>query len=144
MDILLTDIGYWHWLVFGAILIIIEIFAFSTFFLWMGISSIIVGILLSFNPTMSGNTQLLIFAVLSISSIYISKKFFKVKTTDTQLNERASRHIGSIYIVAELTNDGAKVKVDDSLWLAKGCEMSVGKKVKVVSVDSTTLIVEDV
>jgi len=142
MEILFTNVDFWHWLIFGSVLIIIEIFAWSTFFLWMGVSAIMVGALLKVNPDLSGNTQLLIFAFLSVSTIYIAKKFFKVETVDTQLNERSFRHIGNIYTVAEVTNNGAKVQVGDSLWLATGADMVVGQKVKVVDTDSTTLIVE--
>ncbi|RUM79303.1 MAG: hypothetical protein DSZ14_02195 [Candidatus Thioglobus sp.] len=144
MEALFADFDFWHWLVLGLALIIIELFAWSTFFLWMGISAVVVGILLYLSPNMSWEMQLLIFAFLSIVTIYAVKKLFKVKTIDTQLNERASRHIGNVYTVAELDNNGAKVKVGDSLWLAKGCDMIIGQQVKVVGTDSTTLIVEEI
>jgi len=143
MEMLFANIDFWDWLIFGTVLVIIEMFAASTFFLWMGVSAIVVGIILKIIPTISGNMQLLIFAFLAVSSIYIVNKFFKVETVDTQLNERSSRHIGNIYTVVELSNDGAKVKVGDSLWLARGCEMSIGQKVKVIDTDSATLIVEE-
>ncbi len=39
---------------------------------------------------------------------------------------------------------GAKVKVGDSLWLTKVCDMVIGQQVKVVGTDSTTLIVEEI
>jgi membrane protein implicated in regulation of membrane protease activity len=32
--------------------------------------------------------------------------------------------------------------VGDSLWLAKGCDMHIGQRVKVIDTDSVTLIVE--
>ena len=144
MEALFVDFDFWHWLVLGLALIIIELFAWSTFFLWMGISAVVVGILLYLSPNMSWETQLLIFSFLSIVTIYLAKKFLKVETIDTQLNERASRHVGNIYTVAELDNNGAKVKVGDSLWLAKGCDMVIGQQVKVVGTDSTTLIVEEI
>lgn len=144
METLLAYFDFWHWLVLGLALIIIELFAWSTFFLWMGISAVFVGMLLYLFPGISWEMQLLIFAFLSIVSIYIAKKFFKVETIDSQLNERASRHIGNVYTVTELDNSTAKVKVGDSLWLAKGCKMVVGQQVRVVGTDSTTLIVEEV
>ncbi|HIL42999.1 MAG TPA: NfeD family protein [Gammaproteobacteria bacterium] len=143
MEMLFSNIDFWDWLIFGTVLVIVEMFVASTFFLWMGVSAIIVGIILKIIPTISGNLQLLIFAFLAVSSIYVANKFFKVETVDTQLNERSSRHVGNIYTVVELSGDGAKVKVGDSLWLARGCEMSIGQKVKVVDTDSTTLIVEE-
>lgn len=142
MEGLFTNIDFWDWLIFGFVLIIFEMFVWSTFLLWMGISAIVVGLLLILDPNLSGSVQLLVFAFLSVSSIYIANKFFKVKTVDAQLNERSGRHIGNVYTVAEVTDNGAKVQVGDSLWLATGTDMVVGQKVKVVDTDSTTLIVE--
>ena len=66
MEALFADFDFWHWLVLGLALIIIELFAWSTFFLWMGISAVVVGILLYLSPDMSWEMQLLIFAFLSI------------------------------------------------------------------------------
>ena len=43
---LLAGLEFWHWLVLGVVLATIEIFAPGVFFLWLGISAGIVGILL--------------------------------------------------------------------------------------------------
>ena len=72
METLFSNIDFLDWLILGAVLIIVEIFVCSTFFLWMGISAVIVGIFLKINPELSSNTQLLTFAFLSVSSIYIA------------------------------------------------------------------------
>lgn len=142
MEAFFANIDYWHWLVFGLILIIIELFAWSTFFLWIGISAIMVGILSKLFPSLSWQIQLLLFSGLSIVSIFLAKKYFPVKTIDNELNVRAKRHIGNSYTVVSNDEHGTKIKVGDSLWLAKGCDMHIGQKVKVIGVDSVTLIVE--
>jgi hypothetical protein len=142
MEAFFANIDYWHWLVFGLILIIIELFAWSTFFLWIGISAIMVGILSKLFPSLSWQIQLLLFSGLSIVSIFLAKKYFPVKTIDNELNVRAKRHIGNSYTVVSNDEHGTKIKVGDSLWLAKGCDMHIGQKVKVIDVDSVTLIVE--
>jgi inner membrane protein len=142
MEVFFESINYWHWLVFGLALIIIELFAWSTFFLWMGVSAIMTGIVSKIIPELSWQIELLLFAALSLASIFLAQKYFPVRTIDNELNSRAERHIGNSYTVVSNDENGAKVKVGDSLWLAKGFDMQIGQKVKVVDTDSVTLIVE--
>ena len=142
MEAFFANMDYWHWLVFGLVLIIIELFAWSTFFLWMGVSAMMTGIVSKILTDLSWQFELLLFSALSIISIFLAKKYFPVKTIDNELNARAARHIGNSYTVVANDENGAKVKVGDSLWLAKGCDMQIGQKVKVVDTDSVTLIVE--
>ena len=142
MEAFFVNMDYWHWLVFGLALVIIELFAWSTFFLWMGVSAMMTGIVSKIMPDLSWQLELLLFSILSIVSILLAKKYFPVKTIDNELNARAARHVGNIYTVVSNDENGAKVKVGDSLWLAKGCGMQIGQKVKVVDTDSATLIVE--
>ncbi len=140
MEVIL-DINYWNWLVAGLIFIIIELFTWSVFFLWMGVSSLTVGILVYFFPALDWRIQFVLFAMLSIISIYLARRLFVTTNERNSLNNRANIHIGHIYTVAEVGDNYAKVYVDDSLWLAKGCEMKIGQKVKVIDTRSATLIV---
>jgi membrane protein implicated in regulation of membrane protease activity len=39
------DIFYWHWIVFGLVLITAELFATLFVMIWLGLASIVVGIL---------------------------------------------------------------------------------------------------
>jgi hypothetical protein len=142
MEAFFANMDYWHWLVFGLALIIIELFAWSTFFLWIGVSAMMTGIVSKIIPDLSWQLELLLFSALSIVSILLAKKYFPVKTIDNELNARAARHIGNSYTVVSNDENGAKVKVGDSLWLAKGCDMQIGQKVRVIDTESTTLIVE--
>ena len=80
---------------------------------------------------------------IALSSFHIfSKKYFPVKTVDDELNINAKSHIGKECTVVSIENSIVKVRLGESLWFAKGCEMIVGQKVQIVDVDSSTLIVE--
>lgn len=142
MEAFFANMDYWHWLVFGLALIIVELFAWSTFFLWMGVSAMMTGIVSKIMPDLPWQLELLLFSALSIVSILLAKKYFPVKTIDNELNVRAARHIGNSYTVVSNDENGAKVKVGDSLWLAKGFDMQIGQKVRVIDTDSVTLVVE--
>lgn len=142
MEILLDNLNYLHWLVFGLALIIVELFLWSMFLLWIGASAITISIVFYLYPEVSWGLQVLSFILLSVVSTFLAKKYFPVKTVDDELNINAKGHIGKECTVASIENSIVKVRLGESLWFAKGCEMSVGQKVQIVDVDSSMFIVK--
>ena len=142
MEMLLDNLNYLHWLVFGLALIIVELFFWSMFLLWIGAAAITISIVFYLYPEVSWVLQVLSFILLSVVSIFLAKKYFPVKTVDDELNINAKAHIGKECTVESVENNIVKVRLGESLWFAKGCEMSVGQKVQIVDVDSSTFIVE--
>ncbi len=139
---LLDNLNYLHWLVFGLALIIIELFFWSMFLLWIGTSAITISIVFYLYPEVSWGLQVLSFILLSAVSTFLAKKYFPVKTVDDELSINAKSHIGKECTVVSIENSIVKVSLGESLWFAKGCEMSVGQKVQIVDVESSTFIVE--
>jgi len=139
-------IEFWHWWMAGVALIILEILVPGTFFLWMGVSAAVVGAILWMVPTMEWEWQLFLFAILSVTSIVlwrIRQRAHPVKTEDSNVNKRTRRYIGRTFTLAEPIVDGVgKIYVDDSQWRVTGPDCDVGKKVKVMAAESTTLVVE--
>ena len=142
MEILLDNLNYLHWLVFGLGLVIVELFLWSMFLLWIGASAITISIVFYLYPEVSAGLQVLSFIFLSAVSTFLAKKYFPVKTVDDELNLNAKGHIGKECTVVSIENGIVKVRLGESLWFAKGCEMSVGQKVRIIDTDSSTLIVE--
>ena len=142
MEMLLENLNYLHWLVFGLALIIVELFLWSMFLLWIGASAITISIVFYLYPEVSWGLQVLSFIFLSAVSTFLAKKYFPVKTVDDELSINAKSHIGKECTVVSIENSIVKVRLGESLWFAKGCEMSVGKKVQIVDVESSTFIVE--
>jgi len=142
MEMLLDNLNYLHWLVFGLALIIVELFLWSMFLLWIGASAITISIVFYLYPEVSAGLQVLSFVLLSAVSTFLAKKYFPVKTVDDELSINAKGHIGKECTVVSINKNIIKVKLGESLWFAKGCEMSVGQKVQIVDVESSTFIVE--
>ena len=142
MEMLLDNLNYLHWLVLGLALVIVEMFLWSIFLLWIGASAITISIVFYLYPEVSWGLQVLSFILLSVVSTFLAKKYFPVKTVDDELNINAKGHIGKECTVASIENSIVKVRLGESLWFAKGCEMSVGQKVQIVDVDSSTFIVK--
>ena len=142
MEMLLDNLNYLHWLVFGLALVIVELFLWSMFLLWIGASAITISIMFYLYQDVSWGLQVLSFILLSAVSTFLAKKYFPVKTVDDELSINAKSHIGKECTVVSIDNSIVKVRLGESLWFAKGCEMSVGQKVQIVDVDSSTFIVE--
>jgi len=70
-------IVYWHWLVFGMVLIIAEMFVPSFTIFWFGLGGLIVGGALWLFPDLSLSWQLFLWAVASSFFTILWFKFFK-------------------------------------------------------------------
>ena len=142
MEFLFENLNFIHWLILGIALIILELFVWTVFLLWIGSSAITVGIIFFLFPNVSGLLQLLIFIVLAVVVTLLSKKYYPVKTVDEQLHDKAKKHIGKECMIVSIEDEVAKVQIGESLWFAKGSNLSAGQSVKIIGVESSTFIVE--
>ena len=144
MEMLFENLNFMHWLVLGLSLIILELFLWTVFLLWIGASAITVSIFFYLMPETAWPIQLLIFVALSLASTFLAKRYYPVKTVDDELHEKAKTYIGKECKVSSIDDGAIKVKIGNSLWFAKGRELSVGQTVKIIDVESSTFIVEPV
>ena len=144
MEMLFENLNFMHWLVLGLSLIILELFLWTVFLLWIGASAITVSIFFYLMPETAWPIQLLIFVALSLASTFLAKRYYPVKTVDDELHEKAKTYIGKECKVSTIDDGAIKVKIGNSLWFAKGTELSVGQTVKIIDVESSTFIVEPV
>lgn len=142
----LNDIVYWHWLIIAVALIILEILIPGAYFLWMGISAVVVGGAMFVFPQMPILVQILIYAVLSVITVVMYKSYRKknpVVTDEPALNRRGEQYIGRSFTLKEpIVNGEGKITVDDTTWKISGMDMPAGMVVRVVAVEGATLKVE--
>jgi len=142
----LNQIEFWYWLVAAVIMIVIEMILPAAYFLWMGVSAFIVGLLLYAMPTMPLLIQVIIFGVLSVVTLIFYKRHQKANPTvndEPNLNRRGEQYVGRMFTLEEaIVNGVGKVKVDDSIWKVMGSDSPAGVKVRVISVDGTIFNVE--
>ncbi len=70
-------LAYWHWLVFGMLLVVFEIFIPSFTALWFGLGALIVGIMLYLSPGVSLVVQLLLWLIASSAFTWAWFRFFR-------------------------------------------------------------------
>lgn len=79
IEFLTTNLLWWHWIIFGLVLIVSEIFMPLFIVLWFGLSAVIVG-LIDFGFDANFQTELFIWIILSVLFLILWFKFFKDKT----------------------------------------------------------------
>ncbi len=145
---LFTELNSWHWAVIAVILITIEVFAPGAFMIWLGVAAAFVSIVLALFPALSWETQFVIFAVVSVASIYGWRMYVRKypSTTDQPvLNQRGEQYVNRVFTLEEpVVNGLGKIKVDDSTWKIEGDDCAPGTKVRVIGVDGVVLKVEQV
>lgn len=145
------NMEYWHWLVLGLVLLILEMFAPGAILLWFGVAGLVVGVLqLIFGDLIGPQLQWLLFSVLSVVSIvgwkaYAKKNKIDVRDEHDTLNQRGKALIGKEFLLSEaIVNGVGKAKVGDTHWRVLGADLAVNSRVKVVGFEGASLKVEPV
>ena len=137
---------FWHWWILALALIIAETFLPGTFFLWRGVSALVMGVLAWLIPAMGWEIQVMLFAVLSLVAI-VGWRMYQRKhpdeTDQPSLNRRGEQYIDRVFVLETAIENGfGKVRVGDSLWRVKGEDAAAGTKVRVTAADGIVLVVE--
>jgi membrane protein implicated in regulation of membrane protease activity len=139
-------LDFWHWWILAVAFIIIEILAPTFVILWMGIAAFITGLILFLMPELQWQIQVFIFAILSVMSIIVWRKYYStnpIETDQPMLNRRGEQYVGRIITLKTPIEDGyGKVQVDDSTWKIEGEDCPAGTKVKIVGVENVVFQVE--
>ncbi len=139
----LETFDYWHWWVFALLLLVLEVLSPAAFFLWMGISAALVGLLMLILPSTGWEIQLILFSVLSVVSIVLWRKRLQKEPTPTDrpnLNRRGQQYVDRTFTLEEPVIDGlGKIKVDDSTWKISGEDCDAGTRIQITGVNGVVL-----
>jgi membrane protein implicated in regulation of membrane protease activity len=137
-------LGAWTWFIGGVLLLILEVLAPGTFFLWFGVAAIVTGIVAMIHD-FGWQTELILFAVLAVVFVVVGRRYFSYDSTRSDqplLNERAARLIGRDFILAEpIVGGTGKLRIDDSSWRIAGPDLPSGTRVRVTGHDGALLTV---
>lgn len=139
--------GPWSWIVAGLILLALELVVPGGFLLWMGISGLITGLVVLFQP-IGWPLQWLIFGVLSLISIALWVRWNRGRSDNSDrpyLNRRADTLVGQEAVLEHAIEQGfGRIVLGDSVWRVTGPDLPQGQKVRIVGSDGAVLRVEAV
>src|ERR1700743_952368 len=130
-----STLGTWNWLIFGFVLMALELAAPVVFLFWLGLAALLVG-LVSFVVHPSWQTQLLMFAVFAAVAVPVWRRLAKSNSTVSArnpfLNRRADALVGRVFTLEKPIIDGAgTVRIDDTIWRVAGPDPPAGSPGKV-------------
>ena len=140
-----STLGTWNWLIFGFILMALELAAPGVFLFWFGLAALLVG-LVSFVMHPSWQVQLLMFAVFALAAVPIWRRLAssngKASRSNPFLNRRTAALVGREFTLEKPIIDGSgTVRIDDTIWRVAGPDAPAGSRVRVVRVDGANLTV---
>jgi membrane protein implicated in regulation of membrane protease activity len=147
LDPFLEQLNHWDWWIFATVLIILEVYAPSAVFLWLGVAAGGVGGVVFVLPDISWENQVLVFALLSVVSVLVGRRYFRwrpIATDHPFLNRRGEQYVGrSAILVKSIEHGKGAIRLDDSTWSVTGPDLPEGASVKIVGAEGTILLVEE-
>jgi len=145
MSEMFTTLGTWNWLIFGVVLMALELMAPGVFLFWLGLAALLVG-LVSFAFTPSWQVQILMFAVFAAAAVPLWRRLSRsntaVSVSNPFLNKRADALVGRVFTLEKPIVDGAgTVRIDDTVWRVAGPDAPAGSRVRIVQADGASLTV---
>jgi membrane protein implicated in regulation of membrane protease activity len=145
MNEMFVTLGTWNWLIFGVILMALELIAPGVFLFWLGLAALLVGLLsFAFHP--SWQAQILMFAVFAAAAVPVWRRVARSHAAGSAnspfLNKRADALVGRVFTLEKPIVDGAgTVRIDDTIWRVAGPDAPAGSRVKIVQADGASLTV---
>ncbi|MGD0848463.1 NfeD family protein [Bradyrhizobium sp.] len=145
MSEMFSTLGTWNWLIFGIILMALELLAPGVFLFWLGLAALLVG-LLSFAFDPSWQLQILMFAIFAAAAVPLWRRVARtnsaVSKSNPFLNKRADALVGRVFTLEKPIIDGAgTVRIDDTIWRVAGPDTPAGNRVRIVQADGASLTV---
>lgn len=148
MSEFLDGLRFWHWLIVGFVLGMIEVFMPGAAFIWFGAAALVVGLIVLLVPALSWQLQIVLFAVLACVAVYVwwqRRKAGPQVTDQPNLNQRGAHYLGQVFTLVEpIANGSGKVQIGDSVWKVLGPDLPAGARVRVSRVEGALLVVERV
>jgi membrane protein implicated in regulation of membrane protease activity len=136
-------IVFWHWWAFATLLLVVELLVSGMFFLWMAVAAFTTGLSLLLAPSLGLDYQILIFSLLSLASIALSRKYLhrhSIVSDHPLLNRRAAQYVGRVFVLEDpVVNGEGRLRIDDSIWRIRGEDCPAGARIRVVSAHGVIL-----
>lgn len=141
-----SGMEFWHWFAFGGVLLLVEMLAPATIFLWPGIAAVAMGVVVFAAQDMPWTMAVPLWAILSVVTAfgwraYRAKNPAPVDPAAATLNQRGSQYVGRNFtLTTAIVNGVGQMKVDDTVWkVVSDTDFVAGATVKVTAVDGTSL-----
>lgn len=139
--------AWWHWIVLGIALLLLELAVPAFFVIWFGAGAIIVGLVLLAVPALSFAWQIVIWSACSLLLIWLWFKVFRPNMHKTRAGMSRGALVGEVGLVTRDIRPFEKGQIrfqkpilGDETWEALAEEeIRTGDRVRVLDVEGNTL-----
>ena len=144
---------YWYWLVFGMILMLLELAVPSFTIFWFGLGALVVGVLLLVVPGLSLTLQVLVWIIASVAFVLFWFKVLKPRMIDITTSGIAREVVlGETAMVTRVPEGDQRGEIRFSVPMLGSdtwpfiCEdvVAVGDRVSVREISGNTMLVKQV
>lgn len=136
---------WWHWIVAGIGLVLLELAIPSFYVIWFGFAAILLGLLLLVLPGLSLTVQLLLWAAASVVMVLLWFRVFKPSRHKTLVGTADGEVIGEIGLLVSSVEPFARGRVrfqrpllGAEEWVCMADEaIAAGERVRVLSVEGS-------
>lgn len=147
---LIADNAGWAWLIFGLVLLGVELVVPGVFMVWLGGAALLTGLTV-FQIGIGWPFQWGLFGILSVVLVTGWLAYSRRRHGDTPpsedpfINARTARLLGRETVLVEAISDGVgRVRIDDTLWRVSGPDLPEGSHVRITGARGGLLEVEAV
>ena len=141
------DFLWWHWIVFGIVLMLLELAVPAFFLVWFGLGAIVVGVLLAIFPALVFHYQIVAWTICALLLIWLWFKVFKPHVFKTRAGMSRGSLIGEIGLVTRDIRPYEKGQIrfqkpilGEEVWESMAdAEIKSGERVRVLDVEGNTL-----
>lgn len=138
---------WWHWVVLGIVLMLLELAVPAFFLVWFGLGAVIVGLLLVAFPFIPLAFQILAWTACSLLFVWLWFKVFKPNMYKSRVGMARGSLIGEVGLVTRDVRPYEKGQLrfqkpilGDEVWeCVADEEIRVGERVRVLEVEGNTL-----
>ena len=142
--------GMWIWAALGLVLLAIEMASGTLTILWFGVAALCLALATWFFPTIPFAIQSLIYAILSLASLWLWKTHEKKVETHSRLGQAQGEEIGRVGILVSACSPSQNGVIRFTQGLMGAREWSAvsniaineGEQARVVAVEGNALRVE--
>lgn len=142
----------WGWGALGLLLLGLEMATGTFYVVWFGVAALIVAVTLLISPNISQFTQIIMFAVLSLGSLTLWKKYYKKTETHSKVGQAQGEEIGRVGTVTVSTSNTKTGKINfvqgvmgSREWVAvSDHSIEAGEEAAVVAVEGNILRIKQI
>ena len=140
-----STLGTWNWLIFGLILMALELLAPGVFLFWLGLAALLGRPVVVRDPSVVADADPDVCGVrgrggAAVAALARSQP--SASKSNPFLNKRADALVGRVFTLEKPIIDGTgTVRIDDTIWRVAGPDAPAGSRVKIVQADGASLTV---